>query len=171
MEKKNGLIILFSLFLIVTLGIGIVIGRFVIPQSNNNIDLSDMEYSNLVRGEKDNYKIRIREFSNFRCGWCKKSQDVIKKVLQKYPNEVKHEFINFPNFAHKESILSAKGLLAAVRQGKGEEMREKLFNTQFVGEEGLVQIAQDLGLDINMFKNDINSKKMDTKLQDRKSVV
>ncbi len=80
---------------------------------------------------------------------------VLEQVLEKYPNEVKLVFKNFPLRNHKLAMPAAIAAIAAERQGKFWEFHDLLFkdynrlNTQKVKE-----IAQQLNLDMEKFDKD-----------------
>ena len=77
---------------------------------------------------------------------------VLEQVLEKYPNEVKFVFKNFPLSSHKFARQAAVAALSAGRQGKFWEFHDKLFeNYDQLNEQKIQAIAQDLGLDAAKF--------------------
>jgi protein-disulfide isomerase len=107
------------------------------------------------RGPQD-AKVTLIEFTDFQCPFCSRVQPTLKKILEKYPQDVRHVFKHHPLKFHKDAPLAAEASLAAGAQGKFWEMKEILFNNQKkLKEENLVEYAQNLGLDIEKFKADL----------------
>jgi protein-disulfide isomerase len=101
-------------------------------------------------------KVTIIEFTDFQCPFCSRVQPTLKKILEKYPQDVRKVFKQHPLTFHKDAPLAAEASLAAGAQGKFWEMKEILFNNQKkLKEENLVEYAQNLGLDIEKFKADL----------------
>ena len=84
---------------------------------------------------------------------------MIDDVLKKYPNDVKVVVKNFPLSFHKQARIAAKYALAASRQGKYKEMYHMImenFRKLKANEDLPLEYAEELGLDINKFKQDAN---------------
>jgi protein-disulfide isomerase len=76
-------------------------------------------------------------------------------VLEKYPDQVKLVFKNFPLRNHKFSMQAAIAALAAGKQGKFWEFHDLLFkNYNHLNEEKIKEIAQQLNLDMKKFEKD-----------------
>lgn len=107
-----------------------------------------------VRGDKK-AEYTIVGFSDFQCPFCKRGDDTIKEVMKKYDKKVKYVFKNFPLSFHPEAPSAAKAVWAAGKQGKFFEYHDKLFeNQQKLGDELYVQLAKDLGLNLDKFNKD-----------------
>jgi protein-disulfide isomerase len=82
-------------------------------------------------------------------------------VIEKYPNEVKVVFKNFPLSSHKFSQPSAEAALAARKQGKFWEFHDELFKIyNKLSDEKIRQIAVNLGLDMGKFDKDVKDPKI-----------
>jgi protein-disulfide isomerase len=80
---------------------------------------------------------------------------VLEQVLEKYPNEVKLVFKNFPIRNHKFAMPAAIAALAAERQGKFWEFHDLLFKDyNRLNEQKIKDIAQQLKLDMDKFDKD-----------------
>ena len=76
-------------------------------------------------------------------------------MLEKYPNQVKLVFKNFPLRNHQFSMQAAIAALAAEKQGKFWEFHDLLFkNYNHLNEEKIKEIAQQLNLDMKKFEKD-----------------
>ena len=80
---------------------------------------------------------------------------LLEKVFEKYPEQVKLVFKNFPLRNHKYARKAAAAALAAQNQGKFWEFSEELFkNTRQLGDAKVKEIVSQLGLDEERFQKD-----------------
>jgi protein-disulfide isomerase len=80
---------------------------------------------------------------------------VLEQVLEKYPNQVKLVFKNFPLRNHKFAMEAAIAALAAKKQEKFWEFHDLLFkNYNRLNEQKVKEIAQQLNLDMEKFEKD-----------------
>lgn len=116
----------------------------------------------LVRpdSQKLNYvprsSVTFVEFLDFECEACGAAFPLIEELRTEYGDRVTFVVRNFPLHANSEGAASAAE--AAARQGKFEEMYQRLFETQAEwGEKRTSQrevffgFARDLGLDMGQF--------------------
>jgi len=76
-------------------------------------------------------------------------------VLEKYPNDVKLVYKNFPLRNHKFARPAAIAALAAGKQDKFWEYHDLLFkNYNRLNEQKFEEIARELNLDIETFQKD-----------------
>jgi protein-disulfide isomerase len=110
------------------------------------------------RGPED-AKVTIIEFSDFQCPFSNRVQPTIEKILDKYPQEVRHVFKQHPLNIHKDAQLAAEASLAAGGQGGFWDMHDIIFdNSQNIKEENLLEYALEIGLDVEQFKNDLKDR-------------
>ena len=84
---------------------------------------------------------------------------MVTDILAKYPNDVKVVIKNFPLSFHKQAKRAAKYSLAAARQGKYKEMYHGIMENYKLlkgNEDYPLQIAEELGLNMEQFKKDVN---------------
>jgi protein-disulfide isomerase len=114
-------------------------------------------------GPKD-APITLVEFSDFQCPYCSRLAPVVKQVLKKYPKKVKLVFKNYPlTKVHNMAMKAAVAALAAKEQGRFWEYHDKLFeNHRTLSDKKLIDIAKELGLDMDKFKHDMNDPKIAT---------
>lgn len=143
-------------------------------QKNNSID-----QQTLVR--EDSYKlgngeITIVEFGDYQCPPCKTAQEIMKTISADYSGKITFVFRNFPLPLHANSNIAALAAEAANAQGKFWEMHDKLYETQTEWSnlenplDAFVGYAQSISLDTEKFKQDVENKtyqnKIDRDLQD-----
>ena len=79
----------------------------------------------------------------------------LEQVLERYPNQVKLVFKNFPLRNHKFSMQAAIAALAAEKQGKFWEFHDLLFKDyNYLNEQKIEEIAQQLKLNMEKFDKD-----------------
>ena len=77
----------------------------------------------------------------------------LEQLLEKYPNDVRVVFKNFPIRSHKFAIQAAMAALAADRQGKFWEFHDELFkNYNRLNDQKVREIATQLNLDQKQFE-------------------
>jgi protein-disulfide isomerase len=123
----------------------------------------DIELGNApVRGNPD-AKVTIVEFSDFQCPFCRRSQDTIKQVEQKYSGKVKVVFKDFPLSFHERAMPAAEAARCAGDQGKYWEFHDKLFSGGLTDED-FKKYAKELGLDTKAFDSCLSANKFRTEI-------
>jgi protein-disulfide isomerase len=80
-------------------------------------------------------------------------------VFEKNPETVTIVFKNFPLRSHKYATTSAVAALAAGRQEKFWQFHDELFKIyKQLNENKIIEIAQQIGLDMNQFNKDVNDE-------------
>lgn len=122
-----------------------------------------VEPSAHVRGPA-NAPVTVEEFSDFQCPTCGRLHPVVKQLLAKYPQQVRLVFRHYPLATiHRNARESARAAEAASEQGKFWEMADLLYEKQAEWSKAdparplFVQYAQQLGLDLGRFQQDIDS--------------
>lgn len=127
--------------------------------SNGQVSGSSVDKDTLIgnahyRGLQ-NAKVTIVEFSDFECPACASAHPVIKKVLEKYPNDVRLVYRHFPLSYHKNSTKATYAFEAAAKQGKTWEMFDLIFENSAKLNDGIYEeFARQIGLDIDQFNKD-----------------
>jgi protein-disulfide isomerase len=112
----------------------------------------DIEASKNKRG---NGSVAIVEFSDFDCPFCARFNPTMDQVREKYGDDVTQVFKHFPlTNIHPQAVEDAIAAECAGDQGKFFEMKDELFDKQDLkGEDAILDIASDLGLDIPAFES------------------
>src|SRR5580704_15773701 len=112
-----------------------------------------------VKGPAD-ARITLVEFSDFECPFCSAAEKQVDIVMAAYPKDVKLIYKQFPLSMHPHAHIAAEASLAAREQGKFWEMYELLFkNFRQLSSDNVMLWAKQLGLDVDKFKSDIDSRK------------
>ncbi len=119
-----------------------------------------------VKGPADAPVVMV-EFSDFQCPFCARATPLIDQVLQTYPKEVKFVYKEFPLPMHPNAMPASRAAVAAQRQGKYWEMHDKLFGNQgALQPDNFKQYAQELGLDMAKFEQDMASPEVQQQIAD-----
>ena len=92
---------------------------------------------------------------------------MIDDILKQYPNEVRLVFKHYPLSSHKQAKKATMYALAAERQGKYMEMSNKIFENYRdlkSNEDSPRQYAQELGLDMAKFDNDMQDPALNARI-------
>jgi len=112
-------------------------------------------------------KEQIVVFSDFLCPYCQQAHSVLNDLLSNYPDDVSVVYRNY--IVHEDSQILAQAAEAANMQGKYKEFADELFSgtsssIDTSSDTGVVEIAQKIGLDVDKFKNDLNSDQVKSRI-------
>jgi|Deesub1362A_J573_1020465.scaffolds.fasta_scaffold04475_1 protein-disulfide isomerase len=122
---------------------------------------------------KEDAKVVIIEFSDFTCPYCAKlEKEVIPKIIEKYGDDVRIVYRDFPIHGNK-SIMTSSAANCAGEQGKYWEYHNMLFErqTEWIEENltannsPLYKYAEELGLNLDDFKTCLQSDKYVQEIQ------
>lgn len=86
---------------------------------------------------------------------------MLEQLLEKYPDQVKLIFLSFPLRNHRFAKKAAIAAFAAKKQGKFWEYHDRLFaNLDSINDQKFLEIAREVGLDMERFEKDINDLKI-----------
>jgi thiol-disulfide isomerase/thioredoxin len=121
-----------------------------------------LDFVKRIRSEGSPFKgprdatVVITEFTEFQCPHCAAFAPVLRQVQEKYPEQVKIVFKNYPLKSHQFSVIAAAAALAAERQGAFWRFHDKLFeNRNSLSQERIRKISVELGLDQEKFMRDL----------------
>jgi protein-disulfide isomerase len=101
-------------------------------------------------------KVLVIIFADYKCPACRRASQSTHQVAAEFPGDVRMEFWNHPLASHRNADLAAAAGVAAQQQGKFWEMHDILFENSKHDMATLEQHAQDLGLDLEQFRADMN---------------
>lgn len=135
--------------------------------SPNAIVKGDTEFTftndDYIRGKVD-AKVTLVEFGDFQCPACASYAPIVDKVLSDNPDTLRIIYKDFPlRGIHPRAQISAQVARASGRQGKFWEMYDLLYQNQnsWINKQGTGEFeayATKIGLNLEQFKNDINSQ-------------
>ena len=101
--------------------------------------------------------IELVEYGDYQCPHCGAAYPVIKKIQETFGKQIRFVYRNFPlTEIHPAAMPAAIAAEAAGLQGKYWEMHDVIFeNQQHLTTEGIFKLAQQIGLDPEQFKMDI----------------
>lgn len=163
--------------------LGIIIGTIAIvgvgiaflsrPAVIQKVDPSLLIRANSNKISTSSATVTLVEFSDFQCPACSAYYLMVKQVLKDFKNDITFVYRNFPlTDLHPNAQMAAYAAEAAGMQGKYWEMHDVLFAKQ--GEwatnksarDMFVQYAQTLELNVDQFKQDIESDAVKKKVAD-----
>lgn len=111
--------------------------------------------------------VTLVEYGDFQCPACGAYFPIVEQVRKKYGDDIKFQFRNFPLVqVHQNAMAGHRAAEAANMQGKFWDMYELLYTNQQSWSNTtnptavMEQYAAQIGLDINKFKQDYSSSKV-----------
>jgi len=113
-----------------------------------------------VRGPED-APVTLVEYGDFECPHCGRAEPIVRDLLAGFGADVRFVFRHLPlTDVHEHAQLAAEASEAAAAQGRFWEMHDLLFRHQDALDfDGLVGYARDLGLDVDRFSDDLQSRR------------
>lgn len=104
--------------------------------------------------------VTLVEYGDYECSYCGLAYPVVKQLQGILGDQMRFVFRNFPlTQVHPHAELAAEAAEAAGIQDNFWEMHDKLFENQDALEsENLIAYAQKLGLNVERFASDLNSR-------------
>ena len=103
-------------------------------------------------------KVTLVEFTDFQCPFCARATPTLRKIRRTYGDDVRIVFKHYPLPIHPKAPAAHRAAEAAHSQGKFWELHDKIFSDQVaMSEAKYLEWADELGLDMDEFKSDLNS--------------
>ncbi len=159
------------------IGIGIVtlaiilggvffLGKGKKPQAvDPNFDKSQLTQNAARTQGNPQAPITIVEFADLQCPACKQAQPILENIIEKNKDKVYFVFRHYPLSIHKNAKIAAQAAEAASAQGKFFEMvhlqylKQAEWSEQTNPREKFRAYAQELGLNLDQFNNDMEKLK------------
>ena len=74
--------------------------------------------------------VTVIEFADFQCPFCKRSEDAVKAIHEKYGDRIQLVFMDFPLSFHPHAMPAANAARCANAQGKFWQYHDALFADQ-----------------------------------------
>jgi protein-disulfide isomerase len=101
--------------------------------------------------------VTLVEYGDYECPYCGAAYPIIKEVQSRMGARLRFVFRNFPiTTSHPHAEQAAEAAEAAASQGRFWEMHDLLYeNQRHLGELDLSGYAEQLGLDVESFGNQL----------------
>jgi protein-disulfide isomerase len=105
-----------------------------------------------------NAPVTLMEYGDYQCPYCGEAYSIVKQLQQKFDNNLRFVFRNFPLAQiHAHAEVAAEAAEAAGAQNKFWEMHDYLYEHQEkLAAPLLIAAAKRLGLDVERFNDDLN---------------
>jgi protein-disulfide isomerase len=113
-----------------------------------------------------NAPVKVIEFADFQCPFCRRAEDTIKAMREKYGDKVQLVYMDFPLSFHDHAMQAAGAARCAGEQDKFWQYHDALFADQSkLAPTDLKATAQKLGLDTKKFDACLDKGKYDVAIQ------
>ena len=112
----------------------------------------------------DDAKVTIVEFFDYNCGYCKRSTEWVRNLVNERGDDVRVVFKEVPvldRSANGSSRNAARAALAAARQGKYPTLHFSMMNERALTPERVEALAEAAGLDMEKFREDMKDPAID----------
>lgn len=155
----------------IIIGIIILVGVLFVLLNIFNKKPAPVPVSQNVKGEAT-ISATLVEYSDFQCPACAAYYPVIKQINKDFGDKLRFVYRYFPlRNIHKNAEISSIAAEAAARQNKFWEMHDLLFENQTEWSNlqdprgKFKEYAKFIGLDMEKFQNDLNSKEVKDKVE------
>lgn len=163
----------------------LILGSLIYFSNANRIDVSKVDTNAILQASensgniadhvvgKTDSKVMLIEYGDFQCPGCGSAHPIVKKLSEKYKEQMVFVFRNFPiTSKHPNARAAAAAAEAAGLQNKYWEMHNKIFESQDAwGSLGakertkfFTDYAAELGLDTTKFTSDLTSDSVNKKI-------
>ncbi len=178
-EKKSRMVQTIALwsFIIIAGGLTIFGISKLISQTpdDNNLTASVLMAitdTDWVKGNKQS-NITLIEYSDFQCPACRGYYPILKQLSQDFGDDINFVYRHFPlKQLHPKAESAARAAETAGLQNKFWEMHDMIFENQEIWsnkrnvKEIFISYATTLNLNIEQFKNDLDSKDIKERVDD-----
>jgi len=147
------------------------VGAFYIASTAGDANNEGIEEITHVKGNSD-AEVVLVEYSDFQCPACRAMYPIIAELMEQSGESIRFEYRHFPiERAHPYAVQAATAAEAAGQQGKFYEFHDMLFENQEVWSQSpapiafFTQYAEELGLDMDMFKRHANASVLRDKVR------
>lgn len=137
-----------------------------------NVEALNRDPNDFTIGPED-AKITVVEFLDYRCGNCKNTAEWALSLPEKFDNDVRVVFKEYPILS-PQSETAALAALAAGKQGKYIEMHMALMeldNSSGFSDEAIDEVALQAGIDVAQMRADMASNDVQFAVAKSKSLA
>lgn len=152
-------------FLTIALFAGLLISASACNDSKTQNQTTDTAAPTANAEDTQPAKVTLVKYSDYQCPGCRAFWQFDQELKKEFGDDVKVILKHFPLSSHPYAHVAARSAEAARKQGKFQEMNDMIFEGQPVWSRGnaeaiFIGYAEDIGLDVEMFKDDMNSAEM-----------
>lgn len=127
-----------------------------------------------AEASSDPQPVEILKYSDYQCPACKMYIPLQNQLKSEFGDMLTIEYRHFPLSGHAYAELAARAVEAASEQGSRKEMHDKVFDGQeewSQGDAGEIfrGYAEEIGLDLNQYEEDIESEEVRQRVQSQKA--
>lgn len=111
---------------------------------------------------KNDAPVTVIAFSDYRCPYCRDLSHTLDQLLERFPNDVRIVYRNYP--LHDDSDKLAQAALCAADQQKFAAYHEQVF-ARSAGAKDISAIATDVGLDLPTFDSCVQQERHRERIQ------
>jgi len=97
-------------------------------------------------------KVTIVEFVDYRCSFCRQQTDVLSQLLAQHAGAVRFVVKHVPSDKRPGAKRAAHAAICAEAQGKLDSMHEALMRASDTADQTILDLAREIGLDLEGFK-------------------
>jgi protein-disulfide isomerase len=105
-----------------------------------------------------NAPVKIIEFSDYECPFCKRAEGTVQEVVKAYGDKVRLVYRDYPLPFHDHARPAAEAAACANAQGKFWDYHNKLMASKDLSADKLKSLADEVGLDRAKFDDCIANK-------------
>jgi Na+/H+ antiporter NhaA len=112
--------------------------------------------------------VTLVEYGDYECPYCGQAEVVIRQLLEEFGAELRYVWRHLPlSDVHPNAQMAAEAAEAANAQGMFWPMHDKLLATQHeLTPRDLKQDAEELGLDVERFSNDLRGREYNDRVSE-----
>lgn len=120
-----------------------------------------------IRGNPD-ASLTLVEYGDFECPFCSRATGSIDEVRAHFGDELRYVWRHLPlERVHPRAMDAARAAEAAGMQGRFFDLTPVMFaNQDNLGWEDIYRYANDIGLDLEQFNDDVHSSKVRHRVED-----
>jgi Na+/H+ antiporter NhaA len=113
-----------------------------------------------IRGAQE-APVTLLEYGDYQCPYCGRAEPVVRELLESFGDDVRYIWRHLPlNDVHPNAQMAAEASEAAAAQGGFWAMNDKLLAHQdALDAEDLTRYADELGLDVDRFWDEIRQRR------------
>lgn len=111
--------------------------------------------------------LTIVEYGDYQCPHCGAAHPILKEMMAELGDQIRFVFRNFPlSEMHEYARPAALAAEAAALQGKFWEMHDAIYdNQQNLSTRFFMDLAEQLNLDVDQFKSDMQKESLEEKVE------